>query len=205
MTRLPRTLFETPLPGIGRPLTEPEADQLDKYVDLLIKWQKPQRLVGSSEPGWIIDNIFIDSLGFLEALPPGVQRVADIGSGAGVPGVPIAIVRPDLKLSLIEARQRRVSFLSTVIRDLGLTHAEVVGARVEALEGSHGGRFDAVVMRCAGDLMTLLPRALALLKSGGAVITSAGPSQGTVPFGGELLAVQMPGGGARGFWRHIKP
>ena len=205
MTRLPRTLLESPLPGIGRPLTEAEADQFGKYLDLLLKWQKIHRLVGSSHPGWIIDNIFIDSLGFLEALPSGVRRVADIGSGAGVPGIPIAIVRPDLKLSLIEARRRRVSFLSTVIRELALTHAEVVGARVGALEGSHGGRFDAVVMRCAGDLTTLLPRALTLLKSGGAVITSAGPSQGAVPVGGELLVVQMPGGGARGFWRHIKP
>lgn len=204
MTQLPRMLFETPLPGIGRPLTRAEARLLHKYLEILTKWQKTHRLVGSSQPRWIVDNVFIDSLGFLEALPPKIRRVADIGSGAGVPGIPIAIVRPDLELSLIEARQRRVSFLSTVIRELALAHVEVLGSRVEALEDSHGGWFDAVVMRCAGDLTMLLPRALALVRTGGAVITSAGPSQGAVPVGGELLAVHMPGGAARGFWRYIK-
>ena len=204
MTRVPLSVLTTSLPGIGRQLTSSEAEHLHKYINLLIKWQGSHRLVGSTKPRWLIDNIFLDSLGFLEVLPPAVQQLADIGSGAGVPGIPIAIVRPDLELTLIEARRRRVSFLSTAIRELGLSHVQVVGARVETLEQNYGGRFDAIVMRCAGDLNAMLPHVLPLLRRGGAVVASAGPSP-KAPSGGEVLTVRTHARQLRGFVRYFKP
>ena len=118
MTTLPEALFTTPLPGLGRPLTRPEGEAVYNYLELLIKWQKAHRLVGSTDVAWMIENIIIDSFAFLEHLPSEARMVADVGSGAGVPGVPIAIVRPDLDMSLVEVRRHRVSFLSTAIREL---------------------------------------------------------------------------------------
>src|SRR5215208_2420874 len=133
MSALPRMLFDADLPGLRRPLSDEEGAQFSKYLNILTKWQKTHRLIGSVQPSWVVTNIFLDSLCFLELMPSGVSRVADVGSGAGVPGIPMAIVRPDVTFSLIEARERRASFLSTVVRELELAHVEVVARRLEAV------------------------------------------------------------------------
>jgi len=152
---------------------------------------------------WLIENVVLDSLTFLELLPAEALEVADVGSGAGIPGVPIAIVRPDLALTLIEGRRRRVSFLSTVIRELGLSRTTVVEARVEDLAGSHRDRFDAIVMRCAGSPEALLPPARTLLRSGGAIIMSA--RRGREVDGAETIAIRTKAGHARLLHRFLKP
>ena len=193
MSVLPRSLLASSLPGIGRRLSEGEAELLRKYQDLLIKWQKTTRLVGSVEPSWVAENVFVHSFCFLVGLPEGTRRVADLGSGAGIPGVPIAIVRPDLETTLIEARQRRVSFLSTVVRELRLGSVTVVGNRIESLPSSYDARFDAVVMRCAGSRSEMLESALRLVRQGGVVVMSA-PADGPTPRGAETLEVRAPSG-----------
>ena len=203
MTDLPGFLFTAPLPGIDRPLTEPEGELLHKYMRLLIKWQRVHRLIGSAEPAWIVENVFLDSLAFLAALPSGIRQLADVGSGAGIPGIPIAIVRPDLSLGLIEARQRRVSFLSTVARELELGHVQVVGSRVEDLAPEFREKFDAVVMRCAGGLHSMLSIALGLVRPGGSVVIASGP-QTEVDDGGEDVIVRTPTRTLRTLRRYVK-
>ena len=203
MSVLPRSLLGSSLPGVGRRLTESEAELLRKYLDLLIKWQTTTRLVGSVEPSWVAENVFVHSFCFLEALPEGTRRVADLGSGAGIPGLPIAIVRPDLKVTLIEAKQRRVSFLSTVVRELGLGSVTVVGDRIESLPPSYDGWCDAVVMRCAGSLSEMLEPALRLVRRGGVVVVSAQASD-EVPRGAEVLAARAPSGARWTFHRYQK-
>jgi 16S rRNA (guanine527-N7)-methyltransferase len=199
---LPRDLFFTALPGLGRPLTAQEGNHLSNYLKILIKWQKTHRLVGSTDPRWLIENVFIDSLAFLALFPSGTRAVADIGSGAGIPGVPIAIVRPDLRVALIEARRIRASFLATVVREVPLGQAEVVAGRVESLESTLGGRFDVAVMRCVGASDTIASRGLAVLRPGGALIISAPPQ---VDPGAELATVALPGGRQRRFAVMRKP
>ena len=71
--------------SLGRALTEPELEAFDKYLKLLQQWQRSQRLIGSTEPRWIVENLFLDSLLFLHLVPDDVRSVADLGSGAGVP------------------------------------------------------------------------------------------------------------------------
>jgi 16S rRNA (guanine527-N7)-methyltransferase len=203
VTRLPASLFSVPLPGIARPLARSEGEQFEKYLALLQKWQRSQRLLGSAEPAWIIDNVFVHSLCFLEALPPGARVIADVGSGAGVPGVPIAIVRPDVQLTLIEARQRRASFLATAVRELSLMHVAVVGDRVEKLDATYHRRFDAVVMRCAGDTHALLDVVSPLLRCAGVVVASAHPSR-RPPADAEEIAVASPSGVLRTFHRYVR-
>jgi 16S rRNA (guanine527-N7)-methyltransferase len=204
VTDLPRWFSTTPLPGIRRPPTSAEVDQFGKYLNILTKWQNRHRLVGSIEPAWVVENIILDSLCFLEATPADMVRVADLGSGAGIPGIPLAIVRRDLDLTLIEARQRRASFLSTVVRELTLNHVTVVASRAEDAGADLRERFDVVVMRCAGSAERTLAPAFALLRSGGTVVAAAGPA--SAPVGqGEDVAVQAPSGTWRTFHRYVKP
>ena len=190
---------------LGRPLSDTELQSFGKYLELLQKWQRSQRLLGSSDAGWIVEHVFLDSLLFLRVLPSRTESIADVGSGAGVPGVPIKIVRPDLRLTLIEARAKRTSFLSTLIRELGLRGTEVVTARVEAYALERPQAFDAVVMRCAGDFGELARAAEGLVTPGGAVIASGPPRrrrlevgewvevQGTEPGVSRRFAVHRPG------------
>jgi 16S rRNA (guanine(527)-N(7))-methyltransferase RsmG len=113
---------------------------------------------------------------FLEVLPPGVTRVADLGSGAGIPGIPLKIVKPTLHMALIEARQRRASFLKTVLRELTLGDVEVVEQRVPGSTGRPRTLFDAVVARCAGDPISVAEAGLGLVRKGGNVIIAASPT-----------------------------
>lgn len=148
----------------------------NKYLKLLQKWQKSQRLIGSTEARWIVENLFLDSLLFLHLVPDGVRTVADLGSGSGIPGIPIKIVRPELSLTLIESRERRASFLSAAVRELGFGRVRVVNARAEHVAAESPGAFDVVVMRCAGDLSTVMPIAASLVTPGGIVIAGGPPT-----------------------------
>ena len=183
---------------LGRPLTDPEADRFRQYLELLARWQRTQRLVGSSDPGWIVDHIILDSLLFARLLPPGANRILDVGSGAGVPGVPLKIVLPQTAFTLLEARAKRVSFLSTVIRELALEGCEVVNARLEAITSDRRGYYDAVVMRCAGDPAAHRDDALSLLRRGGSMIAS-GPPRPRRTSAGDWKEIDGPMG-RRLFW-----
>jgi 16S rRNA (guanine527-N7)-methyltransferase len=175
---------------LGRALQERELESFYNYLHLLQKWQKVHRLVGSTEPGWIVENLFLDSLLFLRVLPEDIRSMADLGSGAGFPGIPIKIVRPDLDIVLIESRERRVSFLSEVLRELALERVRVAAGRVEALPSDFKGAFEAVVMRCAGDAQKLLPQAARLLKPEGIIVVAGPPSRRPIDRG---QWVEIPG------------
>jgi len=157
-------------------VTDREADQFHKYLELLTEWQKVHRLVGSIDPLWVAENLFLDSLLFLKALPRSVHDLLDIGAGAGFPGIPLKIMAPKLRVTLVEARSRRASFLSTAVRELRLPEIAVLNARAEDLVDRPGFRFDAVVTRCAGSVNAVLPLALRFLKVGGVAVASGPPT-----------------------------
>ena len=124
---------------------------------------------------WIVEHLFLDSLLFLRLLPSTTRTLIDIGSGAGMPGVPIKIVRSDLEVTLVESRRRRASFLSAVVRELALGQVRVVADRIESRLPEMEGRFNVVVMRCAGDVGELMPLAGRLLTPQGLIIASGPP------------------------------
>jgi 16S rRNA (guanine527-N7)-methyltransferase len=160
---------------LGRPLAAGQLAAFEKYLDLLRKWNKSQRLIGSDDPAWIIDNLFLDSLLFLHVLSTEVSAVADLGSGAGIPGIPLKIVKPEWQMTLIESRARRTSFLAAVVRDLRLDNVHLVRGRAEEHMAELEGRFDAVVMRCAGPPEIALAIARRLVRHGGTVVATAAP------------------------------
>ena len=110
----------------------------------------------------------------LTELLPGDASVCDIGSGAGLPGVVLAIRRPDLSVTLVEPLLRRTTFLEEVVADLGLSNVEVVRGRAESLHGSR--EFDVVTSRAVAPLERLLSWSLPLCRTGGLVLAMKGSS-----------------------------
>lgn len=172
---------------LGRSITEAEQVKLHKYLDLLCKWQRVTRLIGSTDRRWIVEHLILDSLLFLRLLPRQPGDLLDLGSGAGVPGIPVAIVE-SARITLVEARRRRASFLAAVIRELGLTNVTLRNVRAEVLLPALAGRFNAVVMRCAGDPSELFPVALEFAQPGGVVVASGPPEPRPLAVG-EWVAV----------------
>ena len=184
---------------LERPLTGPERDLFSKYLYVLRKLQKSQRLIGSAEPGWIVENLFLDSLLFLRILPARLGSLLDLGSGAGLPGIPIRIVRPEIQLVLLESLQRRASFLSSAVRDLALERVSVVRGRAEELAEELAERFEAVVMRCAGDVVGLFPLAAQFVMPGGLVVASGPPRQRPLSLGEWVTVATEQDGKTRRF------
>lgn len=164
---------------IGRELSRPEITLIGKYLEILREWNRVQRLVGRGDTKSLVDNIVLDSLLFLKVLPASTSRVLDVGSGAGVPGIPLKILKPAIDLVMVDARRKRVSFLSAAIRTLGFEGARAVHTRIEDVETCELGGFDAIVARCTAGPMRLFGAVEQLLSANGVVVV-AGPPVGGV-------------------------
>ena len=115
-----------------------------------------------------------------------------------MPGIPLKVVLSGTTVTLLEARAKRISFLSAVVRELGLRDCEVLHARFEDVVQDRPSRYDAVVMRCAGDPAELEASALRLLRPGGAMIASGPPLRREAPTG-HWRQIEGPWG-RRQFW-----
>jgi 16S rRNA (guanine527-N7)-methyltransferase len=162
----------------GHPLPRQAREQFARYLDLLITWNRTQRLTAFESPAEIVRGLLADALLFLGLLPPRPIKVADLGAGAGIPGLPLRIVDPGVVLTLVEARRRRVSFLKTVKRELRLDDVAIFEGRAEAIRDEvvgARGLFDCVVARSVAPIGELAPVALGYLKPGGRLVASAPP------------------------------
>lgn len=169
---------------LQRPPSPCEADAFSRYLRLLLQWSRVQHLTSYRRPADVIEKLFLDSLLFLRWVPPGPARLLDLGAGAGIPGLPLKIVKPEITLTLLEARRRRASFLKTAVRELGIEGVGVLSGRAEVLIGSEPGlknAFDMVVTRAAGPLTSILPLALAFLHPGGCFVASGPPAGKPLP------------------------
>jgi len=151
------------------------------YVDILLLWRQRLSLTAAASDRSIIVDHVLDSLYLVPFLKPGF-RVADVGSGAGFPGVPLAIVCPEAHFVLIESRRKKANFLREVARSLPLTNATVAEQRAEDLMTTpFTGPFDIVVSRAVGPISELLGLAAPLLTENGLVIAMKGPKGRTEP------------------------
>ena len=140
---------------------------------MLLLWNRAQNLTGFESPPEIVRGLFEDSLLFLPLLPDRPLRVVDIGAGAGIPGMPLRIVDEGIAVTLVESKRKRVSFLKTVRRELGLETSVVIEeGRAEALVSEvvrRDGAFDVAVARAVGNLEQVVPTALQYLEARGRV------------------------------------
>jgi len=140
------------LAGLGLDLPAAVQARLLAYVALLKKWNATYNLTAIRDEAEMVTQHLLDSLSVLPALQElalAGRRWADIGSGAGLPGIPLAIVRPDLDMTLVEAVAKKSAFQRQAKIELGLANLTVVNRRVEELPG---GAFDAVISRAFADL-----------------------------------------------------
>lgn len=131
-------------------------EKFSEYWNMLIAWNQKINLISRRDEGRIVTRHFLESLGLVKVVEfPSGARVMDLGSGAGFPGIPMKLVRPDLKFVLVESKRKRVLFLNKVIEKLNLEGIEIVEGRVEE-EGSQIDPVDFVVSRSVADLVTLI-------------------------------------------------
>lgn len=143
------------------------------YADLLATDGVVRGLIGPREAPRLWDRHLLNSAVLGEAIPRG-STVCDIGSGAGLPGLVVAIARPDLSVTLVEPLLRRTTFLEEAVQALSLTNVEVVRGRADALHGSR--TFDVVTSRAVAPLDRLLEWSMPLVAPTGALVAMKGSS-----------------------------
>jgi 16S rRNA (guanine527-N7)-methyltransferase len=165
--------------GGGDRISPDQESLLGRYLALVAQWSGRLRLTGARTPEERARVLVLDALTLLPLLPRGGMLI-DLGSGAGVPGIPIAITRPHLHVVLAEASRKRAGFLQLASRELGLANVEVVNARAEVLgcEALHRERYDAVTARALARLRVLVEYALPLLRVGGVAVFPKGRAAG---------------------------
>jgi len=168
----------------GLDLTPAQRDSLHKYLELLDIWSVRLALVGAAERPLLVRKHLADSL-FAAAHCPTGGCGADLGSGAGLPGIPVAIARPRLNIDLVESRGKKVSFLIQATQDI--PNATPVGRRIESLAPA---AYDFVLARALAPLERLLPMCVPLLRSGGTILALKSSS-----FRDELARVDLEDAG----------
>ena len=144
--------------------------QIERYAELLATWGIERGLIGPREADRIWERHIANCIPVSTLIPEGVT-VADIGSGAGLPGLVIALARPDLRVTLIEPLQRRVDFLNEVIRELDIP-VTVIRGKAESVKSA----FAIVTARAVKPLPVLLPMVWQLIASKGALLAIKGES-----------------------------
>jgi 16S rRNA (guanine527-N7)-methyltransferase len=177
MADVSRETLAAPDPVVAALVFAPDRiPALERYAGMLADQGVLRGLIGPREAPRLWDRHLINC-GLLATWVPEGATVADLGSGAGLPGLVLALARTDLRLTLIEPMARRVAFLEEACAELGLDHVEVVRGRAE--EGRSGGRYDVVTARALAPLPRLLEWGMPLVGQGGSLLAMKGSSAAT--------------------------
>ncbi len=155
------------LEDCGAPVSLPEAERLAAFLALLLRWNARTNLTAIREPEQIVRRHFADSIFCARNIPEGTDAVLDFGSGGGFPGIPIALLRPELSLTLAESQGRKASFLREAVRTLGL-RAEVWAQRVEEMPSERC--FDCVTLRAVDRMLDACRTAAERVAPGGRML-----------------------------------
>ena len=161
---------------LGYLLNIEQQEKFYKYMNLLNEWNKKINLTAIEEPKEIITKHFIDSLSILGYIEES-EKVADIGTGAGFPGIPIKIAKSSIEMTLIDSLNKRIGFLNEVIKEIELNNIEAIHSRAEETGQNKKYResFDIVTSRAVAKLDVLVEYMLPLVKVGGKCICMKGP------------------------------
>lgn len=163
---------------MGVSLGEEQTQQFMTYLSLLLEWNEKMNLTAITEPREVVLKHFADCL----SLVPWVEwkrgmRVIDVGTGAGFPGIPVKLVRPEIELTLLDSLQKRIGFLREVGAELGLEGVEYVHSRAEdgGQNPLYREKFDLCVSRAVANLSVLAEYCLPFVKVGGRLAALKGP------------------------------
>jgi len=174
-----------------------DCQKLVRFANELVKWNMIMNLTSITEESDIIRKHFIDSLlpitysGFITKN----ARIIDIGSGAGFPGIPIALLRPDVHVTLLDGNLKRTKYLNAVTRELELVNTAVVRGRAEEIGHDivYREQFDIAVSRAVASLPTLVEYSMPFLKMNGRALLWKGPNVYNELIGGQSAAAVMGG------------
>ena len=169
-----RPALEKGLAEMGMSLSEERMHSFELFAAELKKWNRKVNLTSICKDADIAIKHIIDSLVFAACVNDGDQ-VLDIGSGAGVPAIPLKIVHPEARVVSVDAVGKKIFFQRHVARVLALKDFEALHTRVENLHSTHAGRFDVITSRAFSKLEMFVALAVPLLKSGGRIIAMKGP------------------------------
>ena len=159
--------FINELNKIGVILSEQQLNQLDKYYNMLVEYNKNINLTAITEYDQVLLKHFYDSLTITKAIELTNQKICDIGTGAGFPGIVLKIAYPDLEITLVESLTKRCVFLNEVIKELDLKNIKVVNQRAEEFSQNNIEYFDIITSRAVAKLNILLELSIKSLKIGG--------------------------------------
>lgn len=179
-------ILQKGLLALNLPLDPEKQAKLLRHVELLRLWNKTFNLLGRDEAKAILIHDVLDSL----ALYPFIhgKKVLDLGSGAGFPGIPLAIVMPQCTFTLLEANSKKASFLRQAVLDLELHHVTVVQDRAENISQT----FDVIMARAFAPLPVLSAIAMPLLKEGGMLLAMQGKKIGEHLAKDQIHHLQIP-------------
>jgi 16S rRNA (guanine527-N7)-methyltransferase len=160
------TLLRRGAEALGVSLSDAQSASLQAYADLILKWNKVYNLTALRTPEQVLSHHLLDSLAVVAPLQrqaPEALRLLDVGSGAGLPGAVIAIMRPDLSITCVDAVAKKAAFIRQVSAELSLPQLNGRHARVETM----GGRFDVICSRAFASLADFVHGSVNLLAPGG--------------------------------------
>jgi 16S rRNA (guanine527-N7)-methyltransferase len=170
----PRTALERGLQAMGLALPAGVEERLLKYIELLVKWNRTYNLTAVRDPLAMVSHHLLDSLAVLPHLAFAGERarVADIGSGAGLPGIPLALARPDWHVTLIEANDKKASFLQQAKIELALSNVQIHAGRAETWRPAE--LFSVAISRAFAELAEFVAACRHLLAPGGVLAAMKG-------------------------------
>ena len=195
---------------MGVKLAPEQLQQLGRHVDLMLKWNKSINLTAITDPDEVVEKHVLDSLAVVPALPLG--SLLDAGAGAGFPGIPIAIARPDLEVVLVDSAQKKVAFLKSVLAELRLPRVKAYAARLEGNPSREElPRVHAAVARAFAAPADWLRLAQSYVLPGGVAICMLGPADEIPDAVGDLslkqeLRYSLPHSGAQrrlAIYKHV--
>lgn len=178
-------------PSAPGPADDPATQKLDAWLDLLVKWNRTFNLTAIRDRAQMVTHHVNDALAILPHLPQvDTLRLLDIGTGAGVPGIPIAIARPHWELVLLDSNSKKIAFVTQAAAELGLRNVTAVVARAEVWRARMP--FDVVVSRAFSDLAAFAALAAPHVAPGGSMVAMKGvypaAELAALPPGVEVLA-----------------
>lgn len=162
-------VFEEGLSNYQIQLSEQQKQQFIDYYEMLIEKNRVMNLTAITEFREVVTKHFIDSISLVKAYQPGSQKMIDLGTGAGFPGIPLKIVFPDLDILLVDSLKKRLLFLDEVIQKLGLNKIRTLHGRAEDLgrDPKHREQYDLCVSRAVAKLSVLTEYCIPFVKQGG--------------------------------------
>lgn len=158
-------------------IDEEKEIKFEKYKDLLLEWNEKINLTAITEEDEIILKHFIDSCSILKYIENN-QKIIDIGTGAGFPGIPLKIMNESLNITLVDSLNKRVNFLNEVIKELELKNIEAIHSRAEDIgkDDKYREKYDIATSRAVANLSTLLEYLMPFVKVNGMCICMKGPN-----------------------------